>query len=251
MTVSILQSKLLTDAGFPLHGFTRRVGGVSEGPYASLNLGFDIGDADENVRENLRRLQAAVGTELPLARVRQVHGALVADAEAARLSAWDAAPEVDADAIVSADGKTVQAVQTADCVPVLLACPESRITAAVHAGWRGAAAGIVRKVLRKMTEMGARTDLMTAALGPAIGFPCYEVDEEVGKRFIESAEPKPKTPGKYLLDLLNAVEVDLIIGGISTDRMERVGGCTHCLPEELFSYRHSGGTCGRMLSFIA
>ena len=250
MTVSILQSKLLTEAGFAVHGFTRRTGGVSEGPYASLNLGFDIGDAEENVRENLRRLQAAVGTDLPLARVKQVHGAAIADIEAARLAAWDDTPKIEADAVIS-DGTTVKAVQTADCVPILLACPESRITAAVHAGWRGASAGIVRNVLRRMTEMGARTDLMIAALGPAIGFPCYEVDEDVGKRFIESADPKPKTPGKFLLDLLNAVEVDLIIGGISTDRIERVGGCTHCLPEELFSYRQSGGSCGRMLGFIA
>ena len=250
MTVSILQSKLLTDAGFAVHGFTRRTGGVSEGPYASLNLGFGIGDADENVRENLRRLQAAVGTDLPLARVKQVHGAAIADVEAARLSAWDAAPEIEADAVIS-DGTTVKAVQTADCVPILLACPESRITAAVHAGWHGAAAGIVRNVVRKMTEMGARTDIMIASLGPAVGFPCYEVDEDVGKRFIESADPRPGTPGKFLLDLLNAVEVDLIISGISTDRMERVGGCTHCLLEEFFSYRQSGGTCGRMLGFIA
>lgn len=249
MTVSFLQSKLLLDAGFSTHGFTKRTGGVSDGPFASLNLAFDIGDADENVSANLRKLQAASGVDLPLARARQVHGHGAEKGEDARLSSWEARPKIDADALVS-NGGMVKLVQVADCVPLLLACPVSRVTAVVHAGWRGAVSGIVKSAIRLMEELGADTSQVLAALGPSIGFPCYEVGEEVASRLVESADPKPKEPGKYLLDLQNAVEVSLIIAGVSSNRMERVGGCTHCLEEDFFSYRKSGGTCGRSAAFI-
>jgi polyphenol oxidase len=249
MTISFLRSKLLLDAGFSVHGFTTRAGGVSEGPWASLNLGFDVGDADENVKANWTRLKEAIGTDLPLCRVRQVHGARTADAKDALLSAWDARPNIEADAMVST-GNMVKAVQTADCVPGLLACTETRVAAAVHAGWRGASGGVVRNAIRKMVSLGAEPGRIIAALGPCIGYPCYEVGEEVATKLVESADPKPKEAGTYLLDLANAVEVDLIVGGVSTDRIERVGGCTHCNEADFFSYRKSGGTCGRTAAFI-
>jgi len=249
MTVSLLQSKLLTDAGFASHGFAMRKGGVSEGPFESLNLAFDIGDSDENVIANLRRFKAAVARDLPLARACQVHGRTAMDAENALLASWETRPFAEADALVGA-GEAVLSVQTADCVPVLLACPESRVTAAVHAGWRGAASGVVTNTVRRMVDRGADSSKIVAALGPSIGYPCYEVGEDTAKRLVESADPKPREPGKYLLDLQNAVEVSLIIAGVSTDRIERVGGCTHCLEADFFSYRKSGGTCGRSLSYI-
>jgi YfiH family protein len=250
MTISFLQSKLLLDAGFALHGFTTRAGGMSTGPYASLNLGFDVGDADENVKAAWMLLKEAIGTDLPLCRVRQVHGVLVTDATNAMLSAWDARPNIEADALVS-KGDMVKAVQTADCVPLLLACTETRVTAAVHVGWRGAASGVIRNAIRTMVSLGAEPAHMIAALGPHIGYPCYEVGEEVAQKLVESADPKPKEAGTYLLDLANAVEVDLIVGGVSTDRIERLGGCTHCNEADFFSYRKSGGTCGRTAGFIA
>ena len=251
MTISFLQSKQLLDAGFVTHGFTRRTGGVSDGPYASLNLSFDIGDIDENVTANLRRLQEAVGVDLPLARVRQVHGNKVIAGQEAILSAWDDRPVPEADALVSEAGGPVKLIQVADCVPVLLACPDTRVTAAVHAGWRGAVSGVVTSAVRRMTDLGADPSRMIAVLGPSIDFPCYEVGEDVAKRLVESADPKPKSPGQYLLDLRNAVEVSLVIAGVRSDHIERVGGCTHCHPEEFFSYRATGGTCGRMGAFIA
>lgn len=249
MTVSFLQSKLLLDAGFSVHGFTKRTGGVSEGPYASLNLAFDVGDSDENVKANWLRLKDAVNADLPLCRAIQVHGATVAKDDTAVLKSWDARPEIEADALVS-QTETVKAVQTADCVPLLLACPETRITAAVHAGRRGASNGVILQTIREMGHLGARSECLLAALGPCIGYPCYEVGEEAAKPLVESADPKPRTPGKYLLDLANAVEVSLIVAGIGTDRIERVGGCTHCLEEDFFSYRRSG-VCGRIAGFIA
>ncbi len=249
MTISIIQSKSLLEAGFFYHGFTARKGGVSEGPYSSLNLAFDIGDPDENVKANLLRLKEFIAADAPLSRAKQVHGVTVVNGEETALSSWCDRPSVEADAIVCGKG-VIAAVQTADCAPVLIACPQSRIVAAVHAGWKGAAAGIVRNVMRVMESRGANLSAAVAVIGPRIGYPCYEVGEDVASSLVESADPVPRQPGKYYLDLANAVEVSLITGGISTARIERVGDCTHCQEADFFSYRKSGGTCGRMLAYI-
>jgi polyphenol oxidase len=250
MSITCLKSSLLENAGFPVHGFTTRSGGVSDGPFQSLNLGFDVGDSDEHVRENLARLNRVVAPDLPLARAKQIHGIAVVDAEQARLSTWASRPAVEADAVVATD-RSVVAVQTADCAPVLIACPKTRIVAAVHAGWRGTAKGVIRKCIRHMTDLGSAPRDLIAAIGPTIGYPCYEVGDEVAKVLPESADPIPKTPGKHRLDLVNAVEVSLIVEGISTDRMQRVGGCPHCDEETYFSYRKSGGKTGRIFGFIS
>jgi polyphenol oxidase len=250
MTTLYLQSTLLTSAGFTLHGFTTRAGGSSEGPFASLNFGFDLGDDDANVKENLKALSTALDPARPLARVCQVHGTRVADAAHARLASWEEKPSLEADAIVAQED-IVAAVQTADCAAVLLACPKTGLAAAVHAGWRGTAKGVIRKAVRRMTELGASAADLLVAIGPTIGYPCYEVGEEVAKVLPESADPVPGRPKKHLLDLPNAVEVSLIVEGIASCNIERVGGCTHCEPDQFFSYRRSSGRTGRMLGFIS
>ena len=250
MTIDYLKSPMLEAEGFPLHGFTTRNGGVSQGSYHSLNLAFEIDDRDDHVAENLKRLKQAVDTDLPLARVKQVHGTDVVGVEDARLAQWHHPPKVEADGIV-ADKDGVVAVQTADCAPVLIACPNTRIVAAIHAGWRGAAKGILRKAVRRMVDLGCTASSLIVAIGPSIGYPCYEVGDEVAKALPESADPAPKAPGKHLLDLINAVEVSLIVEGVRSDRIERIGGCTHCLSDTLFSYRREGPNTGRMLAFIA
>jgi polyphenol oxidase len=251
-SIALYRSPLLDRAGFD-HGFTQRTGGTSEGPFASLNLAFDVGDEAERVRENLGRLKGAVGADVPLLRVRQVHGNEPVDA--ARLVAegcgdWLAPPTIDADAIVSSGVPAVLAVQTADCAAVLLADPESRAVAAVHVGWRGAIGGALRNTVRAMREMGSEPLRLLAAIGPCIGQECYEVRNDVARRFPESAVPLKGRPDAFLLDLGYAVEVSLIAAGLTSPNIDRVRVCTRCAADELFSHRGSGGTCGRSLGLI-
>jgi YfiH family protein len=250
MEISCYESALLREAGCPRHGFTKTQGGVSVGPYAALNLSYAVGDEKAYVDENRRRFKAYVGVDTPLATVRQVHGAEVAQASVVARDDWLAPPEEEADAMVT-DRDAVLAVQTADCAAVLLFDPESRIVAAAHAGWRGTARGVIRKTLKAMGESGASPARIVAAIGPCIGPACYEVGEEVARRLPESAEPIRRARGKYLMDLANAVEVSLIVAGVRSDNIDKIEACTHCKEGELFSYRRSGGVCGRMFGFIS
>ncbi len=254
-SLNLLRSKLLSNHGFSDQGFTTRTGGVSKGDFSSLNLAFEIGDSDENVAANLKTLQEEIGRTGPLVRVKQVHGSEVLDAESASQGldieqSWSAPPTLEADAIVSSV-KGVLAVQTADCVPILLASPSTGVVAAIHAGWRSLAKDIVRKAVRAMGEKGAAAADIVAAIGPCICLKCYEVGEEVAKCFPESADPIRKKRGKYLLDLGLAAEVSLIGAGLTSDNIDRIDACTSCSPDTLFSHRRDSGNTGRMLGFIA
>jgi YfiH family protein len=214
-----------------------------------LNLAYGVGDDERNVAENLRILENAIGVKAPLAKVRQVHKTGVVNASKVASDDWTAKAQTEADAIVST-GDEVLAVQTADCAAVLLADPLTRAVAAVHAGWRGTAAGVLRTAVRRLRDLGAEPGRMLAVIGPHICLDCYEVGEDAARRLPESADPIRRKPGKYRLDLANAVEVSLLTSGVASSNIERIGACTSCLPESLFSYRKSQGTCGRMLGFI-
>src|SRR5512135_3872176 len=156
-----ITSRLL--GGFP-HGFTTREGGVSEGPFRSLNLSSTVGDAPERVRDNWERLRRATG--LAFARVRQVHGCRVVTAGAG------AEPAEEADGVTTATPGVAACVSVADCAPVLLADPRSGAVAAVHAGWRGTLARAAGEGVRALVERhGARTSDLLAVIGPCIG-PC-------------------------------------------------------------------------------
>ncbi len=244
------KSKLLASAGFENHGFTRRAGGVSEGPFESLNLAHDVGDDPDKVAQNLRLFREKVGVDMPLARVKQVHGVDAIGGVKIAQEDWTVPPSVEGDAIVTAKGTTVVAVQTADCAAVLLADPSMGAVAVVHAGWRGAAKGVVRNAVRKMSELGASPGSMLAAVGPCICPMCYEVGDDVARLMPESCDPVKGKPGKFQLDLSCAVEVSLIGAGLTTPNIERLDACNSCFTGELFSYRRDGGTCGRGLGFI-
>ncbi len=252
--LDILTSRRLLEAGFSHHGFTTRHGGVSQGPYFSLNLGFDVGDDDDAVRRNHELLRSHLGTDLPLARLHQVHlGAIAAASEvlgAANRDGWTGPGTAQADGIVSADPGVLLAVQAADCVPVLLADPKTRAVAAVHAGWRSTSKRVVQNAVRKLEHLGASSKTIVAAVGPRICPTCYEVGEEVARHFPESADPLRRSPGKFLLDLAAAVEVSLIAAGLSSPNID-VLDATTCCDDRFYSYRKSGGTCGRFFGFIS
>jgi hypothetical protein len=206
--------------------FSTRVGGVSEGPYASLNLGRLTGDDVECVDENRRRLCSEVGADPDrLALNRQVHSTLVHRAVAgARGEPGDGLWTEEPDLPVLA--------MSADCVPVALAraAGERPGVAVLHVGWRGLLAGIVAE---GVSTLGGRLE---AAIGPAIGACCYEVGPEV-------AEPLEAAFGRDVLrgrnaDLWLATDRALRLAGVG--EVERVDLCTYCNPDLFFSHRRTG-----------
>jgi YfiH family protein len=206
--------------------FSTRLGGVSEGPYASLNLGRMTGDDVERVDENRRILCAEVGAETGrLALNRQVHSALVHRAEAG------ARGEPGDGVWTDEPGQPILAM-TADCLPIALARAEGAppAVAVLHAGWRGLLDGIVRVGAERL---GGR---LRAAIGPAIGPCCYEVGEEVAGPF--AAVFGPDVMRGRRLDLWTAAERAL--NAVGVDDVHRTDVCTCCNPDRFFSHRRTG-----------
>jgi len=246
----VLFSDLLRAAGFP-HAFTTRQGGRSTGPYASLNLGRGVDDDPAAVRANREAVATTLGLD-PLRHVEadQVHGAVVAV-----VGAGDAGRSVpDADGLASGDPGTVLAVHAADCVTLLLADPRSRAVAAVHAGWRGTAAGIAGEAVSVMAgQFETRPENVLVALGPAIG-PChYEVDEPVRAAFHRwpwwEAVAVPNGPGRWRLDLQAANRRQLLEAGVSSERIDVLDLCTYHYPDLFYSHRRERIT-GRMAAIV-
>ena len=149
----------------------------------------------------------------------------------------------EGDALVTATEGVAVSVRTADCFPILLADPKAHSVAAIHAGWRGTAAGVVRTSLDRMRgEFGTDPANVYAAIGPGIGRCCYEVGAEVARQFgMQEAGH---------LDLAVENRNQLIAAGLQPDRIELVGGCTFCHPALFFSWRRDHERAGRMISFI-
>jgi polyphenol oxidase len=207
--------------------FSTREGGVSDGPYASLNLGLLTADEPENVEENRRRLCAEVDADPErLALNRQVHGTTVRRAEAGER-------RERADGLWTDERSIPMLAMTADCLPVALARTngEQPALAIVHVGWRGLADGVIASGVE---ALGGR---VAAAIGPAIGPCCYEVGPEVAALFDRDLVQDGK------LDLWSGAERALRAAGV--EEIERADLCTSCHPELFFSHRRDEGVTGR------
>jgi len=219
-----------------------RVGGVSTGPYVSLNLAQHVGDDPACVRENRRRLTRALALPAEPLWLTQVHGCDVADA------ARDA-PGCEADAVFADRPGRVCAVLTADCLPVLLANRAGTRVAVAHAGWRGLAGGVVEAALQRFPDAPSE---LVAWLGPAIGPEAFEVGEGVRAAFVDGdagAEACFVThrPGHWLADIYGLARRRLKRAGVGF-----VGGGEYCTVTDasrFYSYRRDGVT-GRMASLI-
>jgi YfiH family protein len=175
--------------------------------------------------------------------VRQVHGSRT-------LRVPPLARDAAADALLSLEPGTAVAVRTADCVPVLLFEPRRRAVAAVHAGWRGSAAGISEIAVREIVRAsGGRVADLIAVVGPHIGPCCYEVDGPVREAIAEGSVFARSRPGRFRLDLYALNRMQLVRAGVHPGRIERVGDCTACRPERFASYRRDGEP-GRMVHYI-
>jgi hypothetical protein len=235
------------------------MGGVSAAPYASLNLGAHVGDSAAAVAENRRRLRAAAGLPSEPVWLAQVHGARVVDLDAdfdaaATLSAPAPGPLGPADAAFTRRRGRVCAILTADCLPVLLAAESGDLVAAVHAGWRGLAGGVIEAAVRALQTPALRAapETLMAWLGPAIGPRHFEVGAEVREALLKDdsgAEGAfvPNARGRFMADLyllahrrLSALGVGRICGG---------GHCTYAEGDRYFSHRRDGVT-GRQATLI-
>ena len=149
----------------------------------------------------------------------------------------------EADSLLTSTPGLAVSIRTADCYPILLADRETRAVAAVHAGWRGTAAEIVKRTIVQMTaEFGARPENIYAVIGPGIGACCYQVGEEVAARFGR------KHAGH--LDLAAVNRRQLLEAGVPGEQIDAVGGCTFCEAATFYSYRREKEEAGRMVSFI-
>jgi YfiH family protein len=239
--MEILRSPLLSP--FP-HGFTTRAGGVSPAPWDSLNLGRLVEDDPERVAENWRRLEAATG--LGFARVRQVHGTRVVTLRT------PTEPAEEADGIVSTDPGVAACVSVADCVPVLLADPETGAVAAVHAGWRGTIARVSHAAVRALAGLsGAEPGRLLASIGPSIGPCCYEVSPDLAERFAREIGPVVRGAAASHVDLWESNRLLLVEAGLRPEQVEVVGRCTSCDIGSFFSHRRDRGRTGRHVAFIA
>jgi purine-nucleoside/S-methyl-5'-thioadenosine phosphorylase / adenosine deaminase len=220
--------------------FSTRLGGVSEGPYSSLNLAVLTGDRREDVYENRRRLAAALGlTPARVVFARQVHGSDLLTHQDPQPGAPFGAPH---DAMPEADGHLTGErglallVFVADCLPVALA--GERGVAMLHCGWRGLAAGIIA---RGAEAVGATA----AAIGPGIGPCCYEVGEEVLAAFCELGSA---VADGGRLDLAEVARRQLREAGVGA--VETAGFCTSCRQDAFFSHRRDSGTTGRQAGLV-
>jgi YfiH family protein len=250
-----LRSKLLSEHGFK-HGFSPRAGGVSQPPYASCNLGRAVGDNLEHVAENHRRFAEAVGyAPEALFELSQVHGRDVREVRPGE------DPKVvrseSGDGLVGLDGAVV-GVRTADCVPVLVADTETRRVAALHAGWRGVALGVVPAgVERLVAASGAPRERLIAAVFPHIAVCCFEVSDDVAAQLVAASGAGESAPlveqgprGKPHVNLEAVVRLQLMAAGLPTENIDVVPGCTRCDAARFFSFRRDGRASGRHLTAI-
>jgi len=235
-----------------VHGISTRSGGVSQGRCESLNVSYSVGDARDNVDENIRRVSAALGSRPDgVISAYQVHGRAVTlvDAET------PAEPRPHCDVLATGSPARTLMLRYADCTPVLLADPKRRVVAAVHAGWRGSAvraAGAAVEALRD--AFGTSPGDIVAGIGPAIGPCCYVVGDDVVAAFADRPalfSLATRTGQTRTLDLWEANRLALVEAGVPPEQIEVAGVCTQCEAERFFSHRaNAGQPAGRFAALI-
>jgi polyphenol oxidase len=272
--------------GWLIHGFSTRVGGgttVYRPGHLDLNLGFTDSDNRETVAAN-RGLFVAAASEgkqiLGLVTLRQIHSSLIRRVSAKDIRENGMPAVLKGDGLMTDEPGVLLGIQTADCIPVLVADRKQRAVAAFHAGWRGTLARIVENGVGRMRlEFGSRPEDLIASIGPGIGHCCYSVGEEVREQFesqflyaselfreVYDADPvRQKYPMLFLtarapghsdigpsmhLDLAEANRRQLLAAGLRKGAIFLAGQCTGCRTDRFFSHRTERGFTGRMMSVI-
>lgn len=241
------------------HAFSTRLGGVSTGTLASLNLGSNRGDEPENVFRNYDLLGEATGIPVRhMAFTKQVHGGEVRIVSEADVHVFGSPVLYEADGLVTDVPGLALICFTADCVPVLLCDAVHGVIAVVHCGWRSSVADILGNALEKMCALGAVPECICAAIGPAISKCCFEVGDEV----IDAVEiwlhgdtaglyvPKAGVPGKYFLDLKSANARRLRQLSLRGENIAVSDECTMCSHDKYWSHRYTHGQRGSQGALI-
>lgn len=256
------------------HAFTTRLGGVSQGPYASLNFGSpnDLPDAQRDTRENIERNLRLVLRELAcehrtLAQLHQVHGAHIVQVPAntdSPANSPSASPDrygtcAQGDALLTAHDQSLVGVRIADCAPVLLATADGSVVAAIHAGWRGLVAGIVQRTAIALQAHAPGANVV-AAIGPCLGPLASEMGEDVAQQILAATQhcaghangvllAQRSERGRPLIDLVRAITLHLHASGVATVDTS-CHACTASDASRFFSHRRDAGRTGRMLALI-
>ena len=257
--VSFLACDGLDRAGGIVHGFSTRLGGVSQGFCAGLNLGYNRGDDSNHVRENFRAFCTAIGADYDgIIKTRQVHRDHIQP-----VTAMDTGRDLIAPAPWECDGLITDipglclTVFSADCVPVLLYDPSRRCIAAVHSGWRGTAMAIAARAVEQMVlDYGCCAQRILAAIGPSISKCCFETHADVPTEmttalgdlaapFIESLPN-----GKFRVDLKGIIKKTLLHAGLSREHIFVSDHCTACREDLYWSHRLLGDRRGSMATMI-
>ncbi len=241
------------------HAFTTRWGGVSKGALESLNLGENRGDAEENVRENYRRVFSALGLpEQDACYTRQVHKDTVRVVTDGDRRALFSPFSYEADGIVTNVRGLPLFCFTADCVPVLLCDTKAGVAGAIHCGWRSTVADILGVAIARMTELGAQLDNICAAIGPAIDLCCYETDADVPAgidRLLGGESAGTYFPvgdsGKFMADLKETNRRRLLQLGLFAANIAVSDECTACNSDKYWSHRATDGDRGAQAAVIA
>lgn len=243
------------------HAFTTRLGGVSEGMYAQMNMSFTNGDKKESVLENYRRICAAIGADINkvvLSQQTHTNNIRIVTADDIGKGIFKERDYTDIDGLITNVPGIVLVTQYADCTPLLFCDPVKKVVATSHAGWRGTASEIGRITVEKMQEhFGCNPADIIAAIGPSIGQCCYEVDSPV-------YEPLSKIPylnknkifknkenGKYMLNLWETNREILVNAGIKEENIDVTDLCTNCHPNIFHSHRFTGGKRGNLAAMIS
>lgn len=249
MSLALFQFENLSRIPGVVHGVSTRAGGVSQGRCESLNVSYSVGDATENVDENLRRVAQALGSRREtLFAAYQVHGRSVTVVEP------ETEPRPECDVLVTSSAEKTLMLRYADCTPVLLADPKQGIVAAVHAGWRGSAVRAAGAAVETMRDaFGSQPGDILAGIGPAVGPCCYTVGQDVVDAFADrpSLLSAAGTADRRRLDLWEANRLALVESGVPAAQIEVAGICTQCQAERFFSHRANGGQpAGRFAALI-
>jgi YfiH family protein len=252
MGAEYLESELLSRAGFR-HAFFTRGGGISTGPYESLNFSLAVGDSADNVRGNLERAADVLG--VPSSRIHflsQVHGAVTLTVDGSEPRERTLGRE--GDAVLSSVTDVACAVRSADCVPVLVGDRRSGAAVAIHAGWRGVVRGAVESGVEALRRLAGSDEELVAAIGPHIREAAFEVSPDVAAELAAvSPVPSVSSPpggGKPHVSLVRIVTAKLVALGVAPRDIDDVGGCTVLEPGRFFSFRRDGKIGGRHLSAI-
>lgn len=245
---------------FVRHGFSTRLGGVSEGIYASMNLSFTRGDDPEKVRENFRRICKSMGvSEEQVVVSAQEHHTVIHNATAADRGRGVIRERgyTDIDGLLTDEPGVVLCTQYADCVPLFFLDPVKRVVGTSHSGWKGTVARIGAVTVDRMcSDYGCDRRNILAAVGPSIGPCCFEVDTPVYEAFsrmkeFDSGCHQARPGGKFHIDLWEVNRRILQASGISPEHITVTDLCTRCRPDVFWSHRATGGDRGSLAGFIA